>query len=400
MKKGVILFVLALLVLILFACDFNLPPIPTAIEITGSPSVRFAEKVNMMKMFTDMFDEKITEDEKMTVFTCEQAQYFTYLIHMELLNEEFEDIENEDDFDKLNLPGTEILFSDIGGELSSEKVLIDGTKERTIFPLSEMGSLLTGFEFSKGYETRLYFSGSTIVEKSKIDIIIEEVDIVNDTENYTIKESKKDVDIENEKSDIEDWQTNGYNGTSYPSKGVKIDVPINGKDIAVSYKVYVPKGGKLLLSDFKNGNIKVEVVVWLPFVFKAVSEAEIVFPDDSLFSSKDDLFGRDEPDAENVMTDIIENLSLEILFDNNPFKGSDLIVWSGDNIEIINSLNDNSFPLVISEENMKKINSSENWPFTPNFKMRFPPDSMLRFPKEFNAVEFILKAKIKYRIDF
>jgi hypothetical protein len=418
MKKGVILFALALLLLILFACDFNLPTIPTAIQITGSPSVRFAEKVDMTKMFTDIFDEKITEDEKISVFTCEQVQYFTYLIHMELFNEEFniEIVDNSIDENTSTIPDFPGINNNMDGLKEFLDDLFEDTWNKTVtledeielikpdefitLPLSSIGSFLEEFTFSE-YKIKLYFSGSDIIDKSDIYISITESNTEAELDYIKYNPENKDSGYDND-----NWK-NGYTAAALPEGGEEITLKMDGKDLDVHFKVVIPKDTELELLDFQDGNMKVEVVIWLPFVFKAISdEAEIVFPEDSLFSSKDDLFGRDKPDEESKIADIIESLSMEIVFDKSPFnKGSDLIVWSGvegrsNYIKMTNNLNNNSFPFVISEEDMKKINDPEKYPFTPNFKIKFPSESILRFPKEFNAVEFILKAKIKYRVDF
>jgi hypothetical protein len=393
MKKRVVFWVLFLVGLVFFACEFNMP---AAIEIIGTPKVRFAEKVDMGKMYTDLLDNAINSYDKMDIFPCKQTDYLTYLIHMDLFDKEFETIEDASEIGNLDFPGMELLPDDIGSDLHDDKILINGSDERMTLPLSEIGSLLTGFEFS-GYKTKLYFSGSSLISKSKIDIKLEEVEIIDGIETYNEiaddTNERTGVSIRDGSVNIEDWK-DGYNGKECPSGGVEIPIPVTDKDIAVSFLVYIPAGETLFLNDLEAGNIKVEIVVWLPFEFTAGDDgAEIAFPDDALFSSKDDLFGRKNPDDDNI----IQSLSLIIVFDKDPFKNSELIIWSG-NIEIITPLTDNSFPFVISEENMKEINNMDNWPFTPNFKMKFSPGAILQFPREFNATEFTFEAKIKYKI--
>jgi len=399
MRKNISFLALSLLVLIFFACEFITP---TAVEIKGSPSLRFSERVNIGKMFTDLLEEAITGDDKMEFFPCKQTADLTYLIYMDLYNEEFEAVENEQDWLKLNFPGMDIPWSEIGSALPNERVLIDGVDDAVTLPLLQIGTLLEGFQFS-GYKTKLYFSGSDFVGKAKVDITIQ--DVVNGVPTGVITKIGDGLDISNRKSDVETWETNGYNGTSYPSDGVEVAIPIEGKDIAVSFKVYIPAGQTLTLADFAAGSVKVEIVVWLPFVFEAVTnDAEISFPEDALFSSKDDLFGRDKPGADSMMTDVIESLSLEIMFDKNPFTGSDLIVFSkGDEgssgIEIKNPITGRSLSFAFSENDMKRINAPENWPFTPNFKMKFRPGATLEFPREFYATDLRFNAKIRYKMD-
>jgi len=395
MKKSVVFLVLPIIGLIFFACQFNLP---TAIEITGSPSVRFTGKVDIGKMFTDLLVDAFESSDEMDIFPCPQTEDITYLIHMDLFNEEFEGIQDTNDIDDLQdiFPDLELISADFNTALTEDRTLINTADDPMILPLSDIGNLLKDFKFS-GQITQLYFSGSSLISKAKIDITIYEVD--GATKNRI--GGQNGVSLGNTPSAIGTWKADGeYKGTASPTGGVEIGIPLTGKDIAISFKGYIPQGTTLTLNDIKDdGNINVEAVLWLPFAFQASEDgAEIEFPDDALFSSETDLFGREEAGAENMMTDAIESLSLEIVFDSNPFQGSKLIV-SSKNIEIENSLTNNSLPFVISEENMRKINAPENFPFTPHFKMRFSSGAVLHFPRRFNAVEFIFKAKIKYKMD-
>jgi hypothetical protein len=397
MRKKIIFGALIILTLISFACEFNLPK---TIEIKGSTSVKFAEKVNIGDMFTDVLKSEIqNENDKMdnmimTILPCETTENFTFIIHMDLFDQPI-DIDNGDGVFP-DYPGNELsdLINDldINGPttLTNDRIIIYLDEPITL-PLSSIGSLLEGFTF-KDTKTKLYFSGSdSIFSKLRIDIEI------GDSDPITIDCSNGDV--ENQDSGFDTWKT-GYTAAGLPNGGIEIDIPRNGDDVIVDFEVVIPKNTPLQLSDFKDGFIKVEIVVWFPFVLEAnAGGAEISFPDDALFSSTDDLFGRSSPGEENMLTDNIENMSLEIVFDKNPFKGSELVVWSGGNIEIRNQLTNNSLSFTISENDMNKINDPSNWPFTPNFKMEFPGGATLSFPRQFNAVEFIFKAKIKYRMD-
>jgi hypothetical protein len=415
MRKNVFFWGFTVLALFFFACEFN---IPKAIELKGTTSFKFAEKVNIGDMFTDVLKSEIennvknndeNDEIKMTILPCDNTDVFTFVIHMELLDQP---VNLDNDNPALDLPGSDlddyidILVQDESVILTEDRDLIF-LDEPMILPLSSIGSLLEGFEF-KGIKTKLYLSGSSIVKKLKININIDTIEIdENDeeiTENYrTYDFDWRDSDKENKDSGFENWK-DGYTFNALPDGGVEIEFPANGKDAAVSFTVVVPEGTELLLSDFDDGSIKVEVVVWLPFVLEAVGDgAEISFPDGALFSDKDDLFGRSAPGEENLMADVLENLYLEIKLDHNPFLGSNLTVWSENNdniIKITNPLNTNSLSFTISDDDMKKINDPDYFPFTPNFKMEFPSGAELSFPREFNALEFIFSAKINYRMDF
>jgi len=421
MRKSAAFLFLFLFLQVFFACQ-----IPTAIEIKGTPSIRFAEEVDIGKMFTDLLKDAINKDEKLTIIPCPETEIITYLIHAELFNKEFEAVEHEDDIGYLDFPGMELLPGDIGVELITDKILIDGSEDRMTLPLSEIGSLLEGFVFCDGYndddddkdggyKTKLYFSNtntnSGLIEKSRVKIKIEEMEEIEeeDDENsengekkykYNIINDINNIQILNHCSDIEKWKEhNEYDGEFCPSDGVEIDVPITGKDIAISFIVYIPAGETINLNDFDEGNMNVEVVIWLPFKFIAIGEkAELSFPDGSFFNSDDDLFGREEPDSENLIADIIESISVDVTFENNPFNGAELVI-SSKGVTIQNPIND-TLSFTITEDNMKKINEPANWPFIPDIKIGFKQGDTLSFPKKFNAIEFAFKAKVRYRKDF
>jgi len=397
MKKRAFFFVLLILGLIFFACELT---IPSAIDFKGSPKLDFVQTINIGEKFTSILADEIkkkqdiSQVEEMIILECEKTDIFTDIIYMELFNEI---LESETDLG--NFPGNElenIFLQDDTVMLDQPKNLINKYDNDPMeIPFSSIGALLEGFEFT-GHKIILYVSGSSIVNKAKIDIKFETME---DGEMTGVKEYNDKGPI-NEESDIENWK-NGYTATLPPSGGIELEgFPLDGKDLDVYFKVYIPAGTELERSDLQDGSIKVEVVVWLPFMFEAKEEgATIAFPDDALFSSEKDLFGREKPDEDNMMVKIIQSLSLEIKFDDNPFKESTLIVYSK-GIEIKNELKeDNSFPFVVSEDNMKKINSPENWPFTPNFKMKYSQGSTLWFPRTFNTTNFIFSAKIKYRVD-
>jgi hypothetical protein len=395
MKKSIVFLALSLYVLIFFSCEFS---IPTAIEIIGTPSVRFVEKVDIGTMFTDLLDEAFSTEGRISVFPCKEPDDITYLIHAELFDGVFD---MQTVYDTLGLPGIELAPTDFYVVLLSNVTFIDTSAvpddERMILPFSSIGSLLKGFEFSD-LKIKLYVSGSNIVF-SKAVVDISYIELEDGVEVPGSSGTLSGLSIDNEKSNIDVWKTNGYDGKSCPDGGTELDIPITGKDMVVSFRVYFPKDEYLTLSDFQNGNIKVETVIWFPLKLKAVvAGAEIAFPEDSFFSSEDDLFTREAPDEDNLFLDIIESLSVNVKFQKNPFMNADLIIESK-GIEIHNRITDNSISFTVSEDDMRKINNPENFPFTPNLRISFPLGATLSFPKVFIATEFGLTAKIRYRID-
>jgi len=425
MKKSAVFLILSFVLLGFFACQLA---IPKAIEIIGTPSARFAEEVAVGKMFVDLLKDAISEKDDLTMIPCtnEKIDIVTYLIHATLLDQLFD----MEDPDNPKLPpdlGGDFNESHIGVMLHEDKTLIDGTnpKDYMVIPFSELGSFLPGFKFYHGgsvnkkgeedkdgiYETKLYFSGSKILDDAKLEIEIFEIN-VDDDGNITYEEpalfSEKDVPVSDDESDFKKWkvgeETDGYeykyDGESCPSGGFPIDVEMNGKDLAVSYRVYFSAGTTVPLDHFQDGNIKVEVVVWLPFKFIAIDEnAALSFPPGSFFSSEDDLFGREEPDSDSLIADIIESISVDVKFHNNPFMGADLIISSNGGIEIHNLIENEWLSFTITDDNMKVINDPDNWPFIPEIQIRYAEGQTLAFPNVFNAIEFAFKAKVRYRID-
>jgi len=399
MRKSAFLLVFSFVFLCFFSCDFA---IPKAIEITGNPSIRFAETVDVGKMFTDLLDKAIVSNDKMSVFPCKQTITLTYLIHAELFNQEYNEVTTPEEFDdmKSKFPGMDLDYSHINFELLDDQTLIDGGDEhRQILPLSDIGSLLKGFEFQGG-ETKLYFSGSPLIKNAKVNITLEEFEVINGVDTYKPLSIIEGIQLVSKGSDVADWKKEeGYNGEECPAGDTSINIPLNGKDIALSFKVYIPKKTKLTFDDFAAGSIKAEIVVWLPFSFKATDPngADLKFPEDSFFSSEDDLFGREKADDDSMIMDIIQSLSVNIKFQNNPFAGGDLIIESK-GITIKNPIS-NILSFAVTEENMKKINNPANWPFTPQPRMHFAKDTVINFPRVFSITDFSFQAKIRYRID-
>jgi len=420
MKKSAVFLILSFILPGFFACQ-----IPKAVEIIGTPSARFAETVDVGKMFVDLLKDAISANENLSIFPCENEsiEIVTYLIYVDLLDEPFHVDDNndpilpdrEDDGD-VYFDGTHVDF-----EIQEERTLIKSGANPEVIPLSELGNLLEGFKFYDGkdkdgtplpdqegvYKTKLYFSGSDILKDAKLEITINEInedgspgDPIFYIKDISVLSNESDPYHE---SNFKDWETAGcYEGVSCPSGGFPFDdIEINGKDIAVSYRVYFPAHTTVPITHFQDGWIKAEVVVWLPFKFIAVDEkAMISFPPGSFFSSEDDLFGREEPDSDSLIADVIESISVDVKFHNNPFMGADLIIDS-DGVNIPpNRITGDTLSFTLTDDNMKEINDPDNWPFIPNIQIGYAEGETLTFPRIFNAVEFAFKAKVRYRIDF
>jgi len=451
MKKNAFFLIFSFILPGFFACQFS---IPTAIEIIGNPSAKFVERVEVGKMFEDLVRKGIDEDERLTMIPCtnDKIEIITNLIHVELINEEYDDLMDRNDIKDI-FPDTTLipdLHIDENTPLENYEILIlldsDDTdiENQLVIPLSELGQILPGFMFYRGdeedkdgaYEARLYFSGSKIIEKSIIKISVTEVEKGDDGKYRPLENGINKVPIfydgpENDESDIVKWKKDGYyEGETCPSGGKEIPIPLTGNDIAISFTVYIPPGKTLYLSDFEASFIKVELVVWLPLKFQAIVDgAMLFFPEGYFFNPEKDLFGRKKPDSESLVFDIVENLSVDLNFQKHPFIGGDLIILNkgrdenGEDRKIEDLITfddeigeitiseecftirnriekDNELSFALTEDDLKEINKPENNPFSPDILIGFKDGDKLSFKKDFNAFEFAFKAKIHYRKDF
>ena len=372
MKNTHVFPVLLLFSLILFACQ-----VPTAVEIRGTPEFRFAANMNIGSIFTQELEGGF-ESASSTIIPCVNTTILTFIVHEDLFNEAIDIGEPPE--------GSQFLLPEHWGvELTSDKDLINPSDPIEI-PLSGLGNRLEGFTFHNA-EPMLFVSGSPAVSELCLGIKIN-----GGTEQR--------IDIPGPVSSDRDKWGNEYTWEAAPPGGRPIAMPLDGSDVSVEYRVYAEAGTTLSADAFHGAYIIVELVIWLPLEFIAVSDgAEIAFPMGSFFG-ENDLFGRDSPDSDNFALEIIESLSADIKLDTNPFLGKKLVISSGDNIEIKKTIDGNSLNFVFNEGTMTLINDPDNWPFVPGFKIVFEKGDTLKLPKRFNATEMVFTAGISYRLDF
>lgn len=444
MKKIAGFAPLTILLLTFFACNLQ---IPSAVRIKGNPVINIPAKIHIGVLLTDLLIESIEDNEisNISIIPCVNTQNLTYLLHMDLVNEllvlgDYPDIPAIPDLPPLpeipgippdifpdltlpEFPDLELDETDFINGIYTIKVIRDielfASDEPVVIPLLNAGDFLKGFYFSEVIP-RLYFYGTGILEKISVGITI------NDREEDLI-------DITPGSSNRENWGDE-YTETTMPAGGVEIDIPFDGNDITISFRVFIPAGETLTVDDFDDGHIAVEFVVWLPFVLKAGSD-EVEFEIPSLFDLDKDLFNRSDPYAENIVGEMIQSLSLDIIMSENLFEGTNLIVRSvrretedvtedaeendgeyeeehteyEENtegeieivIEILNYIiTGNSLSIKIDEEAVEKINAPENYPFAPRIVFKFKKDHELAIPRNFNVTEIVFKASIDYVMEF
>jgi len=355
--------------LVLFACQ-----IPTAIEVRGTPELHFSSEMNIGNMFAQELEDGFAQS-AFTLMRCTNPANFTYIVHSDLFNEEI-DIDNKPE-------GNDFEDEDYDVELTEQKNLVNPSEPK-ILPFSGLGKLMDGFIF-KDSKTFLFMSGAEVVERLWLGITIDG----GTEESIEI--------IRNISSGREKWGDQ-YAAKDVPPDGYEIDLTLDGNDVNVDYRIYGEAGQTFSRDDFDGVDIRVEFVIWLPMEFVAVKNgAEFLFP--SIFFGEGDLFGRESQDAESVAMDIIESLSMIIKLNTNPFLGKELVVSSGENIEIRGPIKTNSLNYAFDEEKMVLINDPVNWPFVPALKIVFDNGDILKFPRVFKAAEIIFSARIKFMID-
>jgi len=387
MYKKVIYLTLSLFLLCFFACDLQ---IPKEILVKGNPNFWFSAKLDIGDLLTGTFQDAIATNEEMGIISCANTDNQTFLIHMNLFNEDlvFGEFPTgsdllPDDFD--------VVF---GYEVPPGGKNLVNTGEPLDLPLGDLSGFLDGFSF-QNYKTLLYFSGSSIVSKLSIGITI------NDGIEEVINLGSSQA------SNWSNWKVNGYNDETPPTGGNDVIIPLEGEDVSISFRVFVPGGETLYTTDFDNAFINVELVVWLPLEFKADGDGAIIDLPPDFLPVSGDLFGRDDIDSTNMVGDIVDSLALEIQFNRNPFNGGMLIVRSQptdskdpytlDQIIISNELSGNEFCFEINEDNMELINNT--WPFAPKFEILFNAGDTVEIPRDFSANRFGFRAALNFTIE-
>jgi len=353
-------------VLLLLACNLQMP---NAVQIKGSPDFRFAAKFDMGDYLAGFFNDFKEDKDEVKLLDCEKTGVVTYLVYMKLFNEALP-------LDNLTDKG---MTAGVDFVVPEDIPLTTGKLD---VPSLDFGDFLDGFTFNQGSITsRIYVSGSPIVNCLSVKL--------------TIKGSAATLAKASQASGLDGKTT--YDKAALPENGTQIDLPFDGNEVPIDYTILIGKGETIKKEWTNAPSVFVEIAVWLPFEFTANKDkAELKLPDD-LFS-EGDLFGRENSDSGNTLTEMLESLNFAIKMNTNPFTGASLIVESK-GIQIINSISGASLGFAINEQNMKAINSAENFPFAPQLKLVFNKGGMLSFPRNFIITEITFKAKLNHTID-
>jgi len=368
--KRLLSFLSLSLVLLLLSCNLQMP---NAVQIKGSPNFHFSAKFDIGKYLKDLFKGFEEENDNVVLLDCEKTSVVTYLVYMKLYDEKIP-------LDAAITGGAGDFTVPAGGK---KLVPASGDYEKLEVPAFDFGDYLNNFSFNQDkIVSKLYVSGSEIVNVLSVELKIK---------NKTYNKSK-----ENHPSGLKEIK-NTYDKISLPEGGFQIVIPFDGNAVEIEYSIFI-ESGEIIKKEWMNDPyVLIELAVWLPFELIAKHEgAELKLPED-LFPTGD-LFGRESPDSGNTVAEMLESLNFAMKMNTNPFTGVSLNIESG-GIKIINPVKGSSLEFALNEQNMKAINSAENFPFTPKLKLVFNKDGKLSFPRNFIITEIAFGAKLNHTID-
>jgi len=370
MRKCYFYLSLALAVLLVFACNFE---IPSAVQIKGNPSLRFTANMDFSDIFSDITNEAFGSENNTTIQKCKNVPNVqTFLIRMEIINETFS-IDQD-------------LFTTSGGFITvpiSQTVYStkDSDTDAVELSFTNFGDILEGFKFSEeGIESKLFVNAP---EGFNIELkfgTAGDITIVNFT---------------NPKTSGINLSSDEYAGTALPPGGESIDIAkylVKQEDMEIEIDIILRAGTHP--AALLNSPVVVELVVWLPLVF----EADGVVNVDGIAGAELKL-----PNLEGVgsfiseMPDMVKSLSLNIGLNQNPFTNGIIIVRS-EELSIKNPLSGPSFNFAFSESDIKFITSPDN-SFEPEFCIFMKNGSILEIPKEFRIMTISIEAKLDHTID-
>jgi hypothetical protein len=407
MKKCIFFLSLMLVLLLIFACDFNYQ-LPDKVTVKGSPHLKVAAEFNLGGFLSDIMKDVFGNDDedgfKILECTNRGIEYFTFLIHMDFINQEIDtspigipDMPGEITIFIEGIPIT-INVADVLGDFKytvKDRIVLFSSSEPITLPLdglfAGLGDYLTDFEFNEDLvKAKIYVSGSEIIDFFTVELDFGSTDIKMNKTNFG-------------QSHISNYiNDNKYTASALPNKGMELPIAslLNKReDIEINFKIYLEAGTEIdpvLLNNSKDKNILMEMALWFPLSFNIASGTEMKFPED-LFSG-DDLFGRDKPGEENLIIDMIESLDFSMKMSRNPFTNASLVVQSK-GVNIVNELKTNSFDFAVRSLDMDAINDPSNFPFSPQIKIVFDNNATISLPREFYITEIAFKARLSTSID-
>jgi len=367
MKKLFFFFTLLLILFFISACNWQ---VPSKIQIKGNPSLKFSLGMDFSEMFKEMMNDAFnTNDNTVVIQNCVNApNYMTFLIHVDLCNQEI-------DLSEITGSGNQ------SGSISIPPKTNLIPPQKTKLPVNNFKKNLEGFKFdAENIKSSLFVGGSSIVDKLTINVFMDShSEVIN---GFT-----------NPKTGGIDLKNRIYYGTEIPVGGRDFSEIVrpsleNHNEMEINLSVDL-KAGIVDTADLREPNLKVELVIWLPLVFKADDNAAIKLPG---------FDGMGEFINSLTKSGMIEYLKLDIGLNENPFKNGKFVIQNPkDGYEIIKlGMTGNAIGFVLKEENVKYFNDNT---FIPDFKISFAQNATLGIPKTLKLMSVSMDARINHTID-
>ncbi|MCL2277529.1 MAG: hypothetical protein FWC21_06475 [Treponema sp.] len=404
MKKHIIFGVLTIFLLSFFACDHNFT-IPKEVQIKGSPEIKFGAKFDLSEMFKEAIDgmkNSLKDNDDFALIDCNDTEYETFLIYMELLDEVIDLADSELG---QNIPSMDPELAEILNNLglghnnpaAPPQTIPEGGldlyNDTISLPLDAMDDLLSGFAFNDA-KIYLYVSGSGgLAELLSIELTLPDNE-----------KKKSDISNTNSSGYSDNWKSSGYSGEQAPG-GYASEIPMSSMTSGtqeINCRIFI-EGGKVITSaDLAlEGNILVEAVIWFPLVLTVTNSAgaKIEIMENI---GEGDLFGRssDSEESDNIdLENFVTWLKLDLVLNNKLFEDAKVLAESK-GVEIIVPLTGNSITLDIKEDTLREINNPDNIPFNPSISLRFDEGTRLTIPNGFDIAitKFSISAGINAKI--
>jgi hypothetical protein len=403
MKKRFFIY-LALVLTVAYGCSFQ---VPSEIQITGNPSLQFDasafEELDLGEVFREQLEGSFNDPGAgFNVVDCTNSSlpYVTYLLHMELFDEDFTlDIPYTPPSGglppKIEIPltlspeliallppgyspGDTIDMEDVGGGLYTldlEENYYVAQNELDDIDLSSVKDFMPdGFSFGSSVIARMYIEGDDIIDALTFEIDFGLKNGDGTPKITTIPPGGQNLNL----SGLSGADT--YTGNALPPGGVIVPIleMLNNSENEPVIKIdaYIDHTTKIDLDWLGvDSNITAELVIWLPLEMAVAPHAEMEF--ESLDSLKDII----ESMAKEEM---IKGVNINIEITPNPFAGGNLVIDTGIQ-KIISPLGANSFNFAINEGNFVNIrNQINSGSYNPAFSVVFPNGSpSLGIPNDF-----------------
>jgi hypothetical protein len=354
--------------LFIFACNLQAP---TAVEIKGSPDVRFSANIDIGKTLSKTIKDIFTKNDIKYFLECSAPDIQTFIVGVDIIKPE----DSQYTIDSADI---------IDGKLPKEISLPEKQFSIDFSGLTKNDIMKRGFKFTGKAEAKIFIK-SVLSDGLKIELSSDGAPLSYDIINSGLSGINS--------------ESNTYTPSGMPSGGKDISdfiIPLlkKGEKSDIKVIISIPEGSTIIA----NGNISmaVEMVIWLPMSFEAQAEAEFSMPE--IFPENKDLFGREKPNDKNMVSDIVENLSIAVKMNKNILTGATLIAESK-GVTINNHITGDSLEFAVNEQDMKDINNPDNHPFIPQIKIYFPNAKTIAFPHNFSVTEVSFKGKLNYHID-